>query len=178
MEKKQVQRWKPIWDKYKFVVLVAAAGIALLLWPSSAEKTDQASSTAATTVEADETSLQDTEERMEAILSHIHGVGQLELMLTLDKSAASQYVQDTELTYSGETQAPDEYQRSSETVILSQGSGQEGLVLEESVYPIYRGALVVCEGGGNAEVRLAVTAAVAALTGLSSDRITVAIWQE
>lgn len=177
MEKKQVQRWKPIWDKYKFVVLVAAAGIALLLWPSSAEKTDQTSGTAAA-AETDETSLQDTEKRMEAILSHIHGVGQLELMLTLDKSAASQYVQDTELTYSGQTQAPDEYQRSSETVVLSQGSGQAGLVLEESVYPIYRGALVVCEGGGNAEVRLAVTAAVAALTGLSSDRITVATWQE
>ena len=122
MEKKQVQRWKPIWDKYKFVVLVAAAGIALLLWPSSAEKTDQTSGTAAA-AETDETSLQDTEKRMEAILSHIHGVGQLELMLTLDKSAASQYVQDTELTYSGQTQAPDEYQRSSETVVLSGDGG-------------------------------------------------------
>ena len=39
------------------------------------------------------------------------------------------------------------------------------------------GHMVVCQGGGRAEVRLAVTEAVAALTGLSTDRVTVAEWQ-
>ena len=38
----------------------------------------------------------------------------------------------------------------------------------------YRGALVVCQGGDRADVKLAVTEAVSALTGLSSDRVTVA----
>jgi stage III sporulation protein AG len=36
---------------------------------------------------------------------------------------------------------------------------------------------VVCQGGGSAEVRLAVTEAVAALTGLPADRVAVAKWQ-
>ena len=40
--------------------------------------------------------------------------------------------------------------------------------------PTYRGALVVCQGGDRADVRLAVIEAVSVLTGLSSDRITVA----
>ena len=41
------------------------------------------------------------------------------------------------------------------------------------VYPRFVGALVVCEGGGSAGVRLAVTQAVSALTALPSDKITV-----
>ena len=62
--------------------------------------------------------------------------------------------------------------RVSETVVLS-GSGGDAPVVVKNVSPTYRGALVVCQGGGSAEVRLAVTQAVAALTGLSADRITV-----
>lgn len=37
----------------------------------------------------------------------------------------------------------------------------------------WAGAVVVCEGGGSAAVRLQLTQAVSALTGLSSDKITV-----
>ena len=50
----------------------------------------------------------------------------------------------------------------------------EAPVVTRTVYPTYRGALVVCQGGDRADVKLAVTEAVAALTGLSADRITVA----
>ena len=46
--------------------------------------------------------------------------------------------------------------------------------MTRQVYPTYRGALVVCQGGDRADVKLAVTEAVSALTGLSSDRVTVA----
>ena len=53
------------------------------------------------------------------------------------------------------------------------GSG-DAPVVTRTVYPTYRGALVVCQGGDRADVKLAVTEAVAALTGLSADRITVA----
>ena len=38
------------------------------------------------------------------------------------------------------------------------------------------GAVVVCQGAGSSGVRLAVTEAVAALTGLPADRITVVQW--
>ena len=61
-----------------------------------------------------------------------------------------------------------------ETVLVDGGSDA---VTVRTTYPTYRGALIVCEGGDRAEVRLAVTEAVAALTGLSADRITVAKWQ-
>ena len=58
-----------------------------------------------------------------------------------------------------------------------EGEGGDEAVIVRKQYPTYRGALVVCQGGDRAEVRLAVTEAVAALTGLPADRITVAKWQ-
>ena len=87
-----------------------------------------------------------------------------------------QLAQDTELSYRGDTAAPEDYSRRSKTVLVDEGSGDAGIVTR-TMKPTYRGALVVCQGGGQPEVKLAVTEAVAALTGLSADRITVAKWQ-
>ena len=65
-----------------------------------------------------------------------------------------------------------EYSRQTETVIVSEGQNDVPVVVYK-VSPVYRGAVVVCQGAENAGVRLAVTQAVAALTGLRSDRIMV-----
>ena len=59
-----------------------------------------------------------------------------------------------------------------ETVIVNSGSGQEAVLLTRR-YPTFQGALVVCEGGDDAEIRLLMTRAVSALTGIGADRITV-----
>ena len=60
-------------------------------------------------------------------------------------------------------------------MLVDDGSA-EAPVVTRTVYPTYRGALVVCQGGDRADVKLAVTEAVAALTGLPADRITVVQW--
>lgn len=163
-------RWSALWSKYKFVALVALAGVILLLWPSRSDESTEPTQTVPTVDEA--SVLRETEERMAEILSRIKGVGALDLMLTVESSAQRELAADTELSYSGQTSAPDDYTRRTETVILSDGSG-DAPVVTRSVSPAYRGALVVCEGAGNAAVKLAVTQAVAALTGLGSDRIMV-----
>jgi len=164
---KQAETFKKLWDRWKYAVLVVAAGAALLLLPSGGKQ-----SAAAIPDENVQDTVQETETRMETILAKIDGVGELHLMLTADTGTSRRLAQDTELSYSGDTAAPEDYQRKSETV-LSGGSGSEEPVVTETRCPTWRGALVVCQGGGDAQVRLAVTAAVAALTGLGSDRITV-----
>ena len=158
------------WEKYRYVALIAAIGAALLLWPEG-EKTLPAPVSAAESG----TDLAAVREEMEEILSHISGVGELRLMLTVESDGERQLAQDTELTYSGSAAAPEDYSRRSETV-LTDGGG-DGTVVTRTLYPTYRGALVVCQGGDRADVRLTVTEAVASLTGLSADRITVAKWQ-
>ena len=66
----------------------------------------------------------------------------------------------------------------SQPVTVNRGSGwQEALVTRQD-YPVYQGAVVVCQGAGSSAVRLAVTEAVAALTGLSTEKITVVQWEQ
>ena len=57
------------------------------------------------------------------------------------------------------------------------GSGTQDVVVTRERYPSYQGAVVVCEGAGDAAVRLALTEAVSALTGLSADRISIVQWK-
>ena len=158
-----------IWDRYKYAALVALIGAGLLLWPSGQET----SSPSAEETETAEEAAAALETELETMLSAMDGVGQARILLTVDSDGERQLAQDTELTYSGDTAAPEDYSRRSEPVLVDGGSSDQ-VVVTRRVYPTYRGALVVCPGGDQAEVRLAVTEAVAALTGLSAGRITVA----
>ncbi len=97
----------------------------------------------------------------------------MRVLLTADSNGERQLAQNSELRYSGSTAAPEDYSRTSETVLLDLND-QEAPIVTRILDPTYRGALVVCQGGDRADVRLAVTEAVSVLTGLSSDRITVA----
>ena len=163
---------KKLWERYKYAALVALIGAVLLLWPGSSKvETPEVSAQSIHEVTAEELPGQ-----MEEILSNISGVGQVKVLLTLDSDGERQLAQDTELRYSGAVSAPEDYARTSSTVLLEGDTGDASLVVK-TVYPTYRGALVVCTGGDRPEVQLTVTKAVAALTGLSSDRITVAKWQ-
>jgi len=156
------------WERYKYAALAAALGILLLALPSgkaaAERKTQEVLSQPA------------LEEEMEEILAQIHGVGQVKVLLSVESDGERELARDTEVRYSGSSDAPEDYSRTSSTVLLEGDTGDESLVVR-TVYPTYRGALVVCTGGDRAEVRLTVTQAVMALTGLTSDRVTVAKWQ-
>ena len=176
--KEKTKGARKIWDKYKYAALVALIGAGLLLWPAlgggEESLSGQKKPSARTAQEG--WNLQTVQQEMEEILGAMDGVGQVKVMLTVESDGERQLAQDTQLSYSGNTAAPEDYSRKSETVRLD-GSGGDEAVVVRTTYPTYRGALVVCQGGGSAEVRLAVTGAVAALTGLPTDRVTVAKWQ-
>ena len=160
---------RKLWNRYKFVGLIVLIGMGLLMWPSG--------SGAGSAVSRERTvQPRDLETEMAEILSAMSGVGQAKVLLTVDSDGERQLAENTELAYSGNTAAPEDYSRRSETVLVEGSAGDEAVVVRKQ-YPTYRGALVVCQGGDRAEVQLAVTEAVAALTGLPADRITVAKWQ-
>lgn len=162
---------REVWDKYKFVILVVLIGVALLLLPNG-NRTDVRKIGRQTTAVSSTTMMRDIQGEMETVLSKISGVGTVHVLLTEESDGERQLAQNTELSYSGSTEAPEDYSRRSE-IVLVDGDGEETVVTQMR-YPTYRGALVVCQGGDRAEVRLAVTEAVTALTGLPSDRVTVA----
>lgn len=102
-------------------------------------------------------------------------MGEVRLLLTVETDGERQLAGNTETSYSGSASAPEDFSRSWEAV-MAQDGGQTPVVTTTR-YPTYRGALVVCQGGDQASVRLAVTEAVTALTGLPADRVSVAKWQ-
>lgn len=151
------------WQKlgnYKYALGVVALGLVLMLLPSPSteEKAPLQSDT------FDRAALQ---REMESILSAVEGAGRLSLMLSVESGA--------ELELAGDTKAEREdgsLSQEKKTLVLDSGSS-ESVVVTKSRYPRFTGALIVCEGAGNASVRLALTQAVASLTGLTADRITV-----
>lgn len=181
MERDEGKRKLKLWEilkKYSYVLLIAAIGAVLILLPKDTE--DPIKTTVNEIVQeqpAAENATRQLEEEMEAILSKISGVGKVDVLLTIHSSRELVLAQDNALQYSGNTHAPDNYDRSSEPITVGAVGGGENVVVTQERYPQYRGALVVCQGGGNDAVRLMVTDAVAALTGLGSDRITVVKWQ-
>lgn len=161
------------WERFKYVIAVVLIGVVLLLWPSGGKEAQKIS----IAPEKDEMAeLMELEEKMETILSTMSGVGQVQVLLTLESDGERHLAQDTELEYSGSTAAPADYSKRSEPILVDGDYGDETVVVKR-IFPTYRGALIVCQGGENPEVQLIVTQAVMSLTGLSADRITVAKWQ-
>ena len=162
-------QWKPeqLWkllDKYKYVLLALAAGVALLLWPAG-EREKPAPS--APDGAAEEFDLAALEEKLSQTLSRVEGAGKVTVALTL-KSGMEQVPVTDRTTSAGER----ENRTEEKTVVVGSGSDQEAVVRLRR-YPVFQGALVVCEGADQAEVRLAMTQAVSALTGLGTDRVTI-----
>lgn len=170
MEERKRNKPLEILNKYKFVLLAAALGAALLLWPAGPGGPEVQTEASQTGIKAQDA--RETEAAMEKILAEISGVGRVDVMLTLHSGAELVLAQDASLRYSGSAQSPDSYERSTDTV-----TGSDGVVVTQERYPQYRGALVVCDGGGSNAVRLQVVSAVSALTGLGADRIAVVRWQ-
>lgn len=150
----------PILKKYAYVLIALLVGLGLLLWPSGEEQKPAVQ--AQTTVED---KAADYAERLCRILSKTHGVGRCEVMLTTESGGTTSYAEQTEREQSAGG--------SSEQIGLAmqQLDGDSRPVVLSEQAPVFRGAAVVCEGADSAEVRLAVTRAVMAVTGLSSDSI-------
>lgn len=154
-----------IFSKYKYVLLVILAGILLLLLPSFGEKKQTAAPKETQELQLSaEFDLGAMEQKLSEALSEIDGAGKTRVILTLKGGTRQILAKDESFS---------EQENSSTTVVVSKGSGFQDAVVLQQVYPQYQGALVICPGGGNAAVKLKITEAVSAVTGLGAARISV-----
>ena len=147
--------------KYKYVLLVLAVGIILMLIPSQREEKTQQ--------ETEKPQLQQTDisDRLSEILMKIDGAGKVEVMLTLSQGEQTLY-QQNESVSGGESE---NYDRDT-VIITDENRGQSGLIQQVNP-PKYQGAIIVCQGADRAGVRLSIIEAVSKVTGLGTDRISV-----
>ncbi len=157
------QLWKLL-DKYKYVLLVIVAGVVLLLWPAGEGERREESASGSTLEDFDLAAL---EEKLSQTLSQVEGAGKVTVALTVRSGMEQVPLTDRSTSVSERGNSVEE-----KTVVINTGSGQEAVVRMQRG-PVFQGAVVVAQGADRAEVRLLLTQAVAALTGLGSDRITV-----
>ena len=163
-----------LWEivkKYKYAALLLVIGIGLFLIPSSNEENKSVEKEHPTNTDFADYA-KETEEHLASILSQIEGVGNVRVLLTLRQGEEHHFLTDitnrTDLKDgSGSTETTEK------TVIFSKGSSYDEPMIIKTDYPLFQGALIVCEGGGNAEIKLQLTRAVSALTDLSSQNITI-----
>lgn len=150
-------------SKYKFAALILIIGIVLMQIPVGGTKTETKSDTeAATSYEIT------VEEKLGEILSAVKGAGNVQVFLS--EATGVQTIYQTDTTASSTDSGTNE---STKVVTVTDSQRNEsGLVLYKNA-PAYRGALVVCEGADDVAVKYAIINAVASVTGLKSDCITV-----
>lgn len=141
--------------KYQYVLLVVLVGVVLMLIPQSPGASQPVAQT-------EETVQPDLQMQLAAILGQISGVGKVEVLLTEAAGADTVYQVDTR-----------QNQANADTVIITDRNREETGLVKQILPPVYRGAVVVCQGADSAGVRLDVVDAVKSVTGLSSDCITV-----
>lgn len=141
--------------KYQYILLVVLIGVLLMLIPPKPDGP-------AVISPAEEIEEPDLEAELALILTQIVGVGKAEVLLT--ESSGSKTIYQTDLAQN---------QMNVDTVIVMDGNRQETGLVKQVLPPVYKGAVVVCEGAGSASVQLSVVDAVKSVTGLSSDCITV-----
>ncbi len=151
--------------KYKYILLVIAAGFLLLTFPAGERSGKEVEKT-------ESFNLQAFEKQVERTLSECEGVGRCKVMLSANSGPESVFAKEAR-----ESRREDERARESDIdtkpSVISGGSGGESPVLIKELYPEFRGAVVICDGAGSAVLREKVVSAVSALTGLRSDRISV-----
>ena len=113
-------------------------------------------------------SVPNTTQQLTEILQQIKGVGKVKVLLTISRGEKTEYQQDEDQSVS-----ENESSIRKETIIIRDSEDNEAALITQVIPPEYLGAIVVCEGADDANVKLAVLEAVSKATGLRSDKISV-----
>ena len=149
-------------QKYKFVALVLAVGIALMLLPTGSEPAKE------TALPSSEQSILSLEERLTQILRQVKGAGEVQVLLTEAAGEETIYQTDEDITQNDTSSSV----RGDTVTITDSQRNEKGLIKQHNP-PQYMGAIVVCQGGDQPSVRLAILEAVSKVTGLGADKISI-----
>ena len=148
--------------KYKYVALVLVIGIVLMLIPSGKESLPE------TVITPQVDSILSVEERLSQILRQVKGAGEVRVLLT--EASGEEVIYQTNVDTSGSETASSTRQ---DTVTVTDSQRNEQGLIRQQNPPKYMGAIVVCQGGDQPTVRLAIIEAISKVTGLGADKISV-----
>lgn len=149
---------RAFFKKSRAAALVLLCGVFLMCLPGGKKETQVADQPAGEVRE------QTMEAALEEILSQVAGAGSVRVLLSGQTSEITRF--QTDETGDGENLRQ-------ETVLITGDNRVQTALVRQTEAPTYRGAIIVCQGADSPAVRLAIVKAVAAATGLTTNRITV-----
>ena len=150
--------------QYKYVLVVILAGIVLMLLPGKNNQTQVESQQTQQNIPV----VNDISQQLEEILTHVHGVGEVKVLLSIEKGEETIYQTDNTCI-----EAEGRKDTKSQTIILTDSSRTETGLINQRNPPIYLGAVILAQGAENAQVKLLLVDAVSKVTGLGADKISV-----
>lgn len=146
--------------KYAWPAIILLTGMVLLLLPGKDPQETEGQGIIET---AD--NIMSLEEALSEILSTVQGAGKVKVMLSVASGEETLYQSNRNLSENGSGKE--------DTVIISDSQRNELGLIKQINPPVYQGAIVVCQGADSPAVRLALTEAVARVTGLTMDKISI-----
>ena len=149
--------------KYRYAGIVILIGILFMALPTGTKD-----NTPSQTASAPQTPITTLEERLSSLLSQVSGAGNVQVILTMSSGEETLYQanEDVSTQENGMTTKTD-------TVTVTDAQRYESGLIRQVNPPVYKGAVIVCQGADNAAVRLAIVDAVGKATGLGADKISV-----
>ncbi len=147
--------------KYRFVAFILLAGVALMLIPFGGSNNEEPKTQPTEPIQTDIT------QELCSILRQIDGAGEVSVMLSVRSGIRTVYQTDQ-----NETSGENGSNREDTVIITDENRSQAGLI-QQIIYPEYRGAIIVCEGADNIQVKASIMEAVSRITGLGMDKISV-----
>lgn len=149
--------------KYKYVLIVLVVGVFLMLLPGKQEQTEAETEE----VKPSAKNEWDITEKLTEILKQVKGAGDVKVLLTVANGQTTVYQYDEDIS-GGENGSVRQ-----ETVIVTDSDRNQSGLVQQINPPVYQGAIIVCQGADNDVVRLHIIEAVAKVTGLRTDKISV-----
>lgn len=154
--------------RVKIIVILGAVGIVLILISGFTDSHKSSSKAPDKEQLSYEAYTQELEKKLTDIIASISGVGECEVMITLENTYESVYATNSEFKNND-----DSVNQKDEYVIYDADSGETPVLIKEYM-PKVMGVSIVCSGGENIEVKEKIIESVTALFNISANRVSVA----
>lgn len=113
-----------------------------------------------------------TEKELEELLENINGAGEVKVMITLETCYENVFAKGYNEKNDNKT---DSYKSESEEeyIIIKNGSNNEECLVVKVYEPTVKGVAVIAQGGGNIQVKNAITQTVCSLFDISTAKVSV-----
>ncbi|SEK25687.1 stage III sporulation protein AG [Ruminococcus albus] len=160
-------------NRLKIAVVLGAAGMLMIMLsefiPDNKDKPEKG---VAQTKTSDSNNFRKrTENELKELLEQIEGVGECEVMISLESS--TEYVYAENISRFTEDNTDRRSEKLDEDIVITENGGTRQPLIRKVIDPQIGGVVIVCEGGGNISINERVQKAVSTALNISSTRVCV-----